>query len=171
MARTAPRSRGTSPAGRYDGGYKHKHGVAGAADLEWGVVKSLRARPRQREVGSLSRDLEEFKALMTAAEMGEGAPKGSEMERDLERGWGTLESQLQECYKIAGDLATCEFKETKMEPLEFEDDDDEDLKIEKAKQWRAKYLKEKTNECKETLRVAYFGCCHCTGGKRRTTGT
>ena len=47
---------------------------------------------------------------MTAAEMGEGAPEGSEM--DLEREMGNLESQLQECYKIAGDLATCDSKTT-----------------------------------------------------------
>jgi hypothetical protein len=120
------------------------------------------------EVGSLARDLEEFKALMTAAESGEGAPEGFEMapERDLEREMGALESELQKCYKIAGDLATCEFKETELpEPPEFKDDKDMALKIAHAKQWTGHYLNMKKKTCNEKqLPVVSFGCCHCTGG-------
>ena len=37
------------------------------------------------------------------------------MEGELERAMGPLESELQECYKIAGDLAGCDFKETEKE--------------------------------------------------------
>ena len=87
---------------------------------------------------------------MTAAEMGEGAPKGSEM--DLEREMGNLESQLQECYKIAGDLATCDFKNNREElqqsirdcnePWTIDEDillDEEDLGA-KVRQLNQEYL-------------------------------
>ena len=67
---------------------------------------------------------------------------------ELERAMGPLESELQECYKIAGDLATCDFKKTettcnnarsctKLDALSFEENDDEDTCSPKVRRiWR-----------------------------------
>ena len=67
--------------------------------------KHIAHRALDAELDALSQDLEEadeeadeFKRLM---------------EGELEREMGDLESELQTCYKIAGDLATCDFKKPK----------------------------------------------------------
>jgi hypothetical protein len=114
-------------------------------------------RALDAEIDSLSQELEaeEFKRLM---------------EGELERAMGPLESELQECYKIAGDLAGCDFKETEKEcnaqgcnaPIAAPTFGHGDDKGAKVKQWTKDYLEAKTNECKEKPKpVVYFGCCHC----------
>ena len=125
--------------------------------------KHIAHRALDAELDALSQDLEEadeeadeFKRLM---------------EGELEREMGDLESELQTCYKIAGDLATCDFKKTettcnarsctKLDALSFEEDD-EDTRAAKVKQWTTHYLDKKTNECNEQPKpLVYFGCCRC----------
>jgi hypothetical protein len=119
---------------------------------------------------------------MSAAAMGEGAPEGSEM--DLERVKPPeLSSQLEECYAIAGNLATCEFTRTEdgcsnkehcnedltHTPLELVVEGEEDDEMRRrlsavVGSWTSLYLKDKTETCVQQPRpVVYFGCCHCNG--------
>ena len=125
--------------------------------------KHIAHRALDAELDALSQDLEEadeeadeFKRLM---------------EGELEREMGDLESELQTCYKIAGDLATCDFKKTettcdakictKLDALSFEGVD-EINRAAKVKQWTTHYLDKKTNECNEQPKpLVYFGCCRC----------
>ena len=93
---------------------------------------------------------------------------------------GPLESELQECYKIAGDLATCDIKKTEQScttrnPLHEPPggtsirgrQNDGDTRGSKVKQWAAHFLQQKTDECNEQPKpVVYFGCCHCGLGVR-----